>query len=417
MSSLPPLNLRAVCPPPAGMSSAHTSRSIRLKHMIQIRQGGAFGAPERERPKRYALLSNREMLAVNADKRRYAAWLARWDRDPNVGRYLLLQEFLKTCEGMSKAELDDLYGHASELVFIHIYAFLRLNYARACSIALQLKALRVFFDASSGSCFAIHFLTTGGTSILIELLKMQSHLILEDVMEILSTFLSLSNHGPRAQQLMTETKFVDCFTSELPNFADSELHKLTIMLFAQLAEGDEAHAELFCNSFRSQFAVYANLKSEALTTAAHIFRILLTDNLAVECDVKNTISDFLALTTAPSLDVQHAAISIFHRLLNHAPPARRKFLFDVVIDLLTVAVDEIPAELLEERFLQQTFAVRLLQAILQVKNPTAVALYEQIQRVLPALVRAIGNTQNFAVQKAACVVLARLVDKWPATRA
>jgi hypothetical protein len=43
-------------------------------------------------------------------------------------------------------------------------------------------------------------------------------------------------------------------------------------------------------------------------------------------------------------------------------------------------------------------------------------MYEQIQRLLSGLVRAIGNTQNFVAQKAACTVLAQLVDKWPDTR-
>jgi hypothetical protein len=372
---------------------------------------------EREKPKRYVQLSHRELLSVNADKRKYYSWLSRWDRDPGVGRYLMLSEFLKQCQGMSKAQLDERYGHSSELVFIHILAFLRLNYTRACSIALQLQVLRVFFDASSGFCFAIHFLTAGGTSLLTELLKMQSNLAADDLTEIMNTFLSLSVHGPRAQQLMTETKVIDCFTSELPKFTDPDLHKLTVMLFAQLAEGDEAHAEVFCNAFRTTFPVYANMKSEALTTAAHIFRILFTPNLAADCDVKNAIGDFLALTTAESLEVQHAAIAIFQQLLNNAVPARRKFLFDVVIDLITVNIDEVPDDLLEQRFRQQTFAVRLLLAILQVKTPTAFALYELIQRVLPALVRAIGNTQNFAAQKAACHVIARLVDKWPETKA
>jgi hypothetical protein len=168
---------------------------------------------------------------------------------------------------MSKAQLDDRFGHASELVFIHIFAFMRLNYRRACSIALQLQTLRVFFEASSGYCFAHHFLSVGGTALLLELLKMQENLAPEDLVELMHTFLSLTTHGPRAQQLMTETKIVDVFTAELPRFTDPELHRLTVMLFVQLAEGDELHAEQFCNAFRSKFTVYAMQKSEALMTA------------------------------------------------------------------------------------------------------------------------------------------------------
>jgi hypothetical protein len=416
MSALPPLNLRFLPSEPAGLPSTYTSRSIRLRHIIEIQKGGAFSTREREIPKRTVQLSHRDLLSIAADKRKYAAWLARWDRDSGVGRFLLLSEFLKQCFGMSKAQMDETYGHCSELVFIHILAFVRLNYARACSIALQLQVLRVFFDASSGYCFAIHFLKAGGTTVLTDLLKMQDNLVPEDLTEILNTFLSLSVHGPHAQELMADTKVVNCFTQELPRFTDHELHRLTVMLFAQLAEGDEAHAEFFCDAFRSKFGVYSVAKSEALTTAAHIFRVLLTPNLAAECDVRNAIGDFLVLTTSDSLEVQHAGIAIFEQLLNNALPARRKFLLDVVIDLITVNADEVPPDLLEQRFLQQSFAVRLLHAILKTRSPTAEALYEQIQRVLPAVVRTLGNTLNFAAQKAACAVLARLVDKWPQTR-
>jgi hypothetical protein len=78
--------------------------------------------------------------------------------------------------------------------------------------------------------------------------------------------------------------------------------------------------------------------------------------------------------------------------------------------------DEIPADLMDQRLLQQTFGVRLLQMIFQVRNETSLAMYEQIQRLLPGLVRAIGNAENFAAQKAACLVLVQLVDKWPDTR-
>jgi hypothetical protein len=413
---VPPLSFSALPREPAGVPSCYTSRSIRLRHILETRQTNIFYPDERERPKRSVPLSHRELLAVNADKRKCASWLSRWDRDPGTGRFLMLSDFLKQCHGMSHAQLDELFGHSSELVFIHMFAFLRLNFRRACSIALQLQALRVFFDASSGYCFAYQFLSSGGTVLLLELLTMQDDLAPDDVREIMNTFLSLTTHGPRAQQLMTETKLVSVFTGEILKFADAELHKLTVMLFAQLAEGDEGRAEVFCNAFRSKFSVYAIQKLEALTTAAHIVRILFTNNLAAECDIRNTISDFLALSATDSLDVQRAGIAIFQQLLNNAIPARRKFLFDVIIDLITVNADEIPADLMEQRLLQQTFGVRLLQVIFQVRNETSLAMFDQIQRLLPGLVRAIGNTENFAAQKAACLVLVQLVDKWPDTR-
>lgn len=401
--------------PPAGIPSSYTSRTIRLKHYLDSQRGGPFSV-EQEKPKRAVQLSHRELLQVNADKKRYQAWLTRWDRDPGVGRFLMLNEFVKQCKGKSKAELDDLYGNSSELVFIHMYAFLRLNYSRGCSIALQLQALRVFFEASSGYCFAYQFLSSGGSVLLLELIKMQSNLSEDDMREVLQTFLSLTAHGPRAQQLITETKIVEVFTAAIPQFTSSELHHMTVMLFAQIAEGDEEHAEIFCNSFRSQFSKYATIPGESLLTAAHIYHVLFSPRIAKETDIKNTISDYLSLTTTESLDVQHEAIQIFKQLLDNAVPVRRKFLFDVVIDLISVNVDEIAADALDERLFQQTFSLRLLQEILKKKSPTALALYEMNQRILPALIRAIGNTQNYAAQKAACLVIAQMSTIWPLTR-
>ena len=399
--------------PPAGLPSSYASRAVRLRHYVLSQRGGVFAQLEPEKPKRSVQLSYREMQFVNRDKKKYSAWLTRWDRDPGVGRFLLLRDFVKECYGFSKAQLDDLFGNASELVFIHIFAYLRLNYGRGCSIALQLRALRIFFEASSGYCFAYQFLSSGGSVLLLELVKMQAELQEEDVEEVLRTFLSLTSHGPRAQQLLTETKIADVFAEAIPSFKSHNLHHMTVLLFAQIAEGDEEHAELFCNTFRSMFNTYANLDGEALLTAAHIFHVLFSPKIAAETDIRNAIGDFLAITTSESLEVQHEAIQIFKQLLDNAIPVRRKFLFDVVIDLISVNVDEIAEEVLEQRLRQQTFALRLFQAILAKKCNTANVLYEMIQRILPALIRAIGNTQNYAGQKAGCLVIAQLVTIWP----
>jgi hypothetical protein len=60
------------------------------------------------------------------------------------------------------------------------------------------------------------------------------------------------------------------------------------MLFEKHTEVDEVYAEVFCNAFGSKFTISANMKSEALTTAAHIFRILLIPNITMDCDMQNT---------------------------------------------------------------------------------------------------------------------------------
>lgn len=58
------------------------------------------------------------------------------------------------------------------------------------------------------------------------------------------------------------------------------------MLFAQIAEGDEVHVEVFCSAFRAKFSPYGSENVDALRTEAYIFRILFSPAIAAEC-VKN----------------------------------------------------------------------------------------------------------------------------------
>jgi hypothetical protein len=248
MSHLPPLNLASVPRQPAGLPSTYSSRATRLKYFFEAQRGETFGSYDAQKPKHLVAISPHQLQVVDANKRRFNSWLARWDRDPGIGRFLILDSFLKHCNGFSHSQLDDLFGNASELVFTHIYAFFRLNYQRACSIALQLKALRIFFDASSGYCFAHQFLSGSGPTLLLDLIKMSDNLSPEDLTEILETFLSLTAHGPKARQFLADTKLVTTFTAEIPKFRSPELHKMTVLLFSQLAEGEERRP-----GFRFQF--------------------------------------------------------------------------------------------------------------------------------------------------------------------
>jgi len=441
--NIPLLNIPT---PPAGMPSSHSSRSIRHRHLYQAQRSGAFDLPVTTNL-RTNLLSQRELIAVKNDKIKFGAWLKKWDRDTGVGRYLMLQELIDKCSGMSKSQLDDVFGHSSELVFMHIYIFLRWNCRSGCSVSLQLRALRVFFDASSGFCYAEHFLKKGGTETLIIFLEMQDDLLVEDITEVLNTFLSLTAHGPHAINYIIETKFLEVILDAIPYFPTKENHQQTVMLFAQLAEGNFAHAELFTSAIRAKFPTYSVVseinegkmihpnsphvngrrrgerlypvpqvekkKIDPLQTAAHIFRILFSPDLAAECDVKNQIGDFLVLTASKSLKVQHEAVSIFQQLLDNSQSIRKKFLFDIIIEHISISIDELPPDTVEKRMRQQTFALRLLQSIVQCKSPTITYICEQIQRILPALVRALSNVDNFSAQKASCSVIVGIIDCWP----
>jgi hypothetical protein len=81
------LPLSALPSEPAGLPTTYTSRSIRLKRIIETRQAIIFGSADHEKSMRSAPLSHRDLLAVNADKRKYASWLLRWDGTLGLGAF------------------------------------------------------------------------------------------------------------------------------------------------------------------------------------------------------------------------------------------------------------------------------------------------------------------------------------------
>ena len=396
---------------PAGMPTAYVSRSARIDNHVRSYMGGVFGS--QKRTVRSIALSPREALSMAHDKKRYDEWLAKWERDPGIGRFLMLKNFVGQCTGMSKSQLDQLYGNASELVFIHIYTFLRLNYKKGCSIALQLKALRIFFEASSGYCFAHHFLSTHGNRILIDLLRDQENLTTEDIEELLGTFMALTAHGPEAVSALADDKFIEVFTNALPKFETDEMHKVTVELLVQLAEGNPVVSDLFLVSLRTHFHEY---DEHALNTGSRIYRLLLVPELAAEIDIKNTISDYMPLTKTSSLDIQNNGIAIFQTLMDNLPGYRRKFVLDTVTDMMSVNVDEVSEDLLEEKLRQQAFAVRLILSILTDRTPSVKLLCTGVYKLLPVLMRTVGNSQNFPAQKAACLALVKYVSVLPEVR-
>ena len=410
---IPRLNL--VPRPPAGLPSSHSSRSIRQKHFFEAMQGGVFGKDQPSTSRHKTKLSQRDQIAAKADKAKYNAWLKKWDHDPGIKRYLMMKDIVNNCQGFSKAQLDDLFGNASELVFMHIYVFIRWNCKTGCSVALQLRALRVFFDASSGYCFAEHFLKKGGTDILLYYLEIQQDLTQEDVLEVIRTFLSLTAHGAHAIQYILDGKFLDTYLDAIPFFKEDEMHSLSVMLLTQLCEGNETYAEKFTSALRAKFTVFQD-NEQALLTAAHTFRLLFSPQLAADTDIKNQISEFLVLPSCELLDVQHEAVAIFSQLIENAVPIRRKFLFDILLDLISISIEDVPQHLVEVKMRQQTFALKLLYMIINNKGNALEALKALIHKVLPALVRSLANSDNFAAQKTSCNVIRGLIKVQPETK-
>ncbi|EAY12259.1 hypothetical protein TVAG_028120 [Trichomonas vaginalis G3] len=407
---VPRLNL--VPRPPAGLPSSHSSRSIRQKAFYEAQQGETFGPKSIISARRTIKMSQRVMNAAKEDKKKYNEWLERWDHDPGIKRYLMIKDITVKYVGYSKSQLDEVFGHSSELVFMHIVVFLRWNYQSLCSVALQMKCLQIFFKASSGFVFAEHFLMKGGTEILLYFLNRLKDLSDEDVLEVIKTFIALSEHGPYAIQYICDTKFIEVFLDAIPEFKSEEVHKLCVVLLVQLAEGNIQTAESFTNAILSKF-LFIQTNLAALYTAARAFRLLFIPKIASECDIKNHISEFLILPSSESIDIQHEAVIIFHTLLENANPIRKKYILDTLYELINVNLEDLPPNILDAKMRQQTFALKLIQAIAANKKEAYHAFLPLIQKFLPALVRNLANTRNFSSQKAACSAIGSIVSAIP----
>ena len=81
--------------------------------------------------------------------------------------------------------------------------------------------------------------------------------------------------------------------------------------------------------------------------------------------------------------------------------------------MMSVNVDEVSDEVLDEKLRQQAFAVRLILSILTNNTPSVKLLCNNVYKLLPVLMRTVGNSQNFPAQKAACLALVKYVSVMP----
>lgn len=407
---VPRLNL--IPRPPAGLPSSHSSRSIRQKAFFEAQQGETLGPKVVPVRRNQIKLSQRVMTAAKEDKKVYGQWLDHWDHDPGIKRYLMIKDITIKYAGYSKAQLDDVFGHSSELVFMHICVFLRWNYQSLCSVALQMKCLQVFFKASSGYCYAEHFFMKGGVEILLYLIGRQKDLSDEDILEVVRTLVALSEHGPNAIQYICEGKFIHIFLDALPDFKTQEINNLAIVLLVQLAEGNLQYAENFTNAILAKF-LFIQSNITALYTAARVFRLLFSPEIAAETDIKNHISEFLILPSSESIEIQREAVAVFYVLIENANPTRRKYILDTLLELISVNLEDLPPHVLDAKMRQQTFALKCIQAIASNKKEAYKAFLPMIHNFLPVLVRNLANVKNFSSQKAACSAIGSICGAIP----
>ena len=387
----------------AGMSSSYYSYSIAQGQLSQMFKSNS----PRKKVKHFIPLSPRLRIQIQKEQKIYQEWLEQWERNQSFNRFLILQSFIMQCKGFSKAELDKKFGNSSELVFYHIFSFFKVNCKQYCSIALQLKAIRIFLDASSGQEFGEQFVKWNGHIIIGELLS-SKHLELDDQIEIISTYISLSTSYENRSALVDD-KIPSTVIDTLITIQDNQYHNLVVNLFNRIADGNLHLSEQIMNVILPYFLVYYT-NTRAIKTLSRSYRLLMIPELSNSFDIKNHLYELIILTNSSIQEVQNETILIFGHLAEYETPLRRAFLVQSLGDLLGFSKDDVT----EEEYLglehQQNFVLRLFIDIFTKKPETAEAVYKLLPTLLPNLVRILGCNDNFTTQNYAAQCICKMIE-------
>lgn len=393
----------------AGMSSAYYSLSLAQGQLCSL-----FKSQSEPKHQQHVVpLSPRLRNELQKERKIYYNWLADWDRNQNFNRFLILQKFIAECSGFSKAELDTRFGHCSELVFYHIFSFFKVNCKQFCSIALQLRALRIFLEASSGQEFTEHFIKEGGHVTVAEMLD-SKHLELNDQIEILLVISSLAVSYKNRTTLVDDkipTYIIDTFNK----IKDNEYHRITVTIFSKIGDGSPQLSEQIMNVILPCFLVYAN-DQRALKTLARSYRILMLPELSNSFDIKNHLYELIILTKSDIQEVQNDGIMIFSHLAVNEAPLRRTFLIQAVGDLLGFSKDDVTEEESVSLELQQRFVLRLFVDIFSKKSEATECLCQLMSSLLPNLTRLLGDSTNFSNQNFAAQCICKMIQYEPQAR-
>ena len=393
----------------AGMSSTYYSYSIAQGQLSQIFKSSV----PQKKMKHYIPLSPRLRIQIQKEQKIYQEWLEQWERNQAFNRFLMLQSFIMQCHGFSKAELDQKFGNSSELVFYHVFSFFKVNCKQYCSIALQLKAIRIFLDASSGQEFAEQFVKGNGHVIIGELLT-SKHLELDDQIEIISTFISLSTSYANRSALVDD-KIPSTVIDTLLAIQDDQYHNLVVNLFSRIGDSSVHLSEQIMNVILPYFLVY-NTNKRAIKTLSRSYRLLMLPELSNSFDIKNHLYELIILTNSTIQEVQSDTILIFAHIAEYETPMRRAFLVQALGDLLGFSKDDVTEEEYIGLQQQQNFVLRLFVDIFTKKSETAEAVFQLLPSLLPNLVRLLGNGENFSTQNYAAQCICKMIEYNPSAK-
>ncbi|EAY03437.1 hypothetical protein TVAG_412410 [Trichomonas vaginalis G3] len=389
----------------AGMASSYYSISI-----IKGQLASQFKSPQDPKKQNYAQLSPRVRVQVQKDQKIYESWLNEWDRNANFNRFLMLQKFIRKASGFSVASLDRMFGNSTDLVFCHIFSFFKVNCLSYCSIALQLRALRVFFEAVSGQKFCEQFVSGGGHTLIADLLPSKL-LEPEDQIQIMTTLSSICVSA-EIRQIMVDEKIINKVIEALPITNNDQFHNLAVTFISCTGDSAPNLCESIQNTILPYFVAYSS-NERAIMTLARSYRISMLPELSEMFDIKNHLYEIIVLTRSSNHEIQSDGILIFSNLMDNASSQRRDFLLQALSDLLSYSKDGVNEEDGDSLELQQSFVLRLFVDILTKKQSAAPSLCQLMTTLLPNLVRLLGNKGNFATQMHSAQCLVKLMEYNP----
>lgn len=389
----------------AGMASSYYSISIIKGQMAQ-----QFRKEQDKKKINFGLLSPRIRAQIQGGLKKYEVWLNEWEKSAQFNRFLMLNKFIREAQGFTVADLDNMFGNATELVFCHIFSFFKVNCKNFCSISLQLKAMRIFFEAISGQKFCDQFIKAQGHSLIANLL--QSKLIeMEDRIQIIQTLLSISL-SIQNRKAMVEEKIVNTIIESLPIVDDKEYHELSVKFITKIGDGSPELCDQIMNTILPYFIVFQE-NERSMMTLARSYRVLMLPELSESLDIKNHLYEIIVLTRSPNHEIQGDGILIFSHLMNYETTARRDFLLHALSDLLTFSKEDVSEEDAGSLGYQQSFVLRLFVDIFAQKSPAATSLCKMITSLLPNLVAILGDTASFTNQMFAAQCISKMCEFSP----
>ncbi|KAM9379150.1 armadillo-like helical domain containing protein 1 [Phaethornis superciliosus] len=357
------------------------------------------------------MISVREQEAI----RKLVVFLQEWDSAQKVARSHILDNFIRSNEGKTEAELELEFSQGASLFLARLTVWLRMTYTYNTCLNKLLKSIGIFLSAASGHRYLTEFLEIGGVWSLLEILKL-NHLKEEDKRESVKLLQLITDAGRKYKEMICESYGVQSLIEFLATSKSVEAQDDVQVLLDSLGHGNPKYqnqvykglvAVLPCASPRAQQLALQTLRAMQ-DAVGEVPSILVKSVLGVMCSAYQ--------------DVQYEALQLLKALMAHKV---RPALLEGLVALLTPSRKNTftfcqePAKDPAELSLRETMLVYIQQAaaakaIGVLAKESAEVAEELIQlKVVPGLMVAVGNQDHMASQRHASTSLEYFVHTFP----